>query len=386
MSERKIRVMQAIRQGKVGGGETHMFELVSGIDKSSFSPEVLSFTPGPMVDQILKMGIPVHIIETEKGFDWKIWGRVKKLLADRKIDIVHAHGTRANTNVFWAAKRLKLPLVYTIHGWSFHQDQSKLTKTVRELSEWFLTSQATSNICVSHSNQEDGINRFNMKNSTVIFNGISTEKFNPEGKYADIRKELNIPADKTLIGYIVRITLQKDPLTVIKAMKLVMEQTNDVFLLIVGEGDLKEKIIQMTHNYGLSSNVIFENFRQDVPDILHAIDIYCLPSLWEGLPIGVLEAMSMGKVIIATPIDGTKEIVTNNENGIFVPQQNPPLLAEAILNVHNNKQLQQRLSKNAIKTIHEKFTIAEMVEKIENHYKLIIKCNENWNRSTKVVS
>ncbi len=378
----KIRVMQAIRQGKVGGGETHMFELVSRMDKSVFSPEVLSFTPGPMVDQISKMGIPVHIIETERGFDWKIWGRVKKLLINQKIDIVHAHGTRANTNVFWAARNLKLPLVYTIHGWSFHQDQSKLVKNIRMLSEWFLTSQTTSNICVSFSNQQDGVKKFNMKNSTVIFNGISTEKFDPTGKYADIRKELNIPEEKTLIGYIVRITMQKDPMTLIEAMKMVMEVTKDVFLLVVGEGDLKEKIVQMTRDYGLSSHVVFENFRQDVPDILHATDIYCLPSLWEGLPIGILEAMSMGKVIIATPIDGTKEIIIDNENGLFVPQQNPRLLADAIIKVHKNKQLQKKLSENAIKTIVEKFTISEMVEKIENHYKLIIKCNENWNRST----
>jgi len=373
MVDGKIRVLQAIRQGKVGGGETHMLELVSAIDKTMFSPLVLSFTDGPMVEQIRQLGIPVFIIETEKGFDWRIWGRVKKLLTEQKIDIVHAHGTRANSNVFWATRKLKLPLVYTIHGWSFHQDQSLFMQRVREISEKLLTSQSTSNICVSFSNQQDGIQRFNMKNSTVIYNGISKDKFNPEGKYADIRKEFNIPEEKTLIGYIVRITLQKDPLTLIKAMKIVLDQTSDIMLLIVGEGDLKNEAVRMVKDFGISSNVVFEDFRLDVPDILNAIDIYCLPSLWEGLPIGILEAMSMGKVIIATPIDGTKEIITANENGIFVPQQNPERLASAILEIHHNKQLKEKLSKNAIQTIQEKFTITEMVKKIENHYKLIFK-------------
>jgi len=373
MVDGKIRVLQAIRQGKVGGGETHMLELVSAIDKTMFSPLVLSFTDGPMVEQIRQLGIPVFIIETEKGFDWRKWGRVKKLLTEQKIDIVHAHGTRANSNVFWATRKLKLPLVYTIHGWSFHQDQSLFMQRVREISEKLLTSQSTSNICVSFSNQQDGIQRFNMKNSTVIYNGISKDKFNPEGKYADIRKEFNIPEEKTLIGYIVRITLQKDPLTLIKAMKIVLDQTSDIMLLIVGEGDLKNEAVRMVKDFGISSNVVFEDFRLDVPDILNAIDIYCLPSLWEGLPIGILEAMSMGKVIIATPIDGTKEIITANENGIFVPQQNPERLASAILEIHHNKQLKEKLSKNAIQTIQEKFTITEMVKKIENHYKLIFK-------------
>jgi len=373
MSERKIRVLQAIRQGKIGGGETHMLELVLGINRDVFTPIVLSFTPGPMVEQIEKSGIPVHIIKTEKGFDWKIWGKVKNLLKEQKIDIIHAHGTRANSNVFWAAKKLNLPLIYTIHGWSFHQDQPYLKRRIRELSEKFLTSQTTSNICVSKSNQHDGIERFKMKNSIVIYNGISREKFDPEGNYKNIRNEFNIPPDKTLIGYIVRITIQKDPVTLINAMKIVLAQTKDIMLLIVGEGDLKDRIIQMVNKSGLSSNILFDNFRLDVPDILKAIDIYCLPSLWEGLPIGILEAMSMGKVIIATPIDGTREIITDYENGILVPQQNPELLAKAILEVHRNEKLRMKLAKNAIKTIHKKFTVTEMIKEIENDYKLIFK-------------
>jgi len=385
MGERKIRVLQAIRQGKIGGGETHMLELVSRIDKEVFTPIVLSFTPGPMVEQIEKLGIPVHIIETEQGFNWKIWGKVRSFFKEQEIDIVHAHGTRANSNVFWAAGKLNLPLIYTIHGWSFHQDQKYLIRRLRELSEKFLTSRATSNVCVSNSNRLDGIERFGMKNSTVIYNGISTEKFDPQGNYSNIRKEFNIPPDKTLIGYIVRITVQKDPITLINAMKIVLDQTKDVMLLVVGEGDLKEKVIQMVNDSGLSSNVLFDNFRLDVPDILKAIDIYSLPSLWEGLPIGILEAMSMGKVIIASPIDGTKEIITNYENGILVPQQNPELLAKAILEVHGNKNLQMKLAKNAINTIHEKFTVNEMVKKIENHYKSIIKCNENRHRNSTTV-
>jgi glycosyltransferase involved in cell wall biosynthesis len=168
-------------------------------------------------------------------------------------------------------------------------------------------------------------------------------------------------------------------------MKIVLDQTKDIMLLIIGEGDLKNRIIQMVNELGLSSNILFDNFRLDIPDILNAVDIYCLPSLWEGLPIGILEAMSMGKVIIATPIDGTRELITNYENGILVPQQNPELLAKAIIEVHGNEKLRMKLAKSAIQTINERFTVNEMVKKIENHYKSIIKCNENRNRNSTTV-
>ncbi|MEI6749922.1 MAG: glycosyltransferase family 4 protein [Bacteroidota bacterium] len=372
MGTKRIKVLEAIRQGKIGGGETHVLELVSKMEKTVFEPVVLSFTQGPMVQQLQSLGIEVYVIETERSFDRKIWKKVRDFIRKNEFDIVHAHGTRANSNVFWAAKSLKLPLVYTVHGWSFHQDQPVLVKKMRELSEMFLTSVSTSTICVSNSNQNDGIRGWKMKRSVVIYNGINTEKFNPGLEYKSVRKEFDIADDKTLIGFIVRMTIQKDPFILIKAMRIVMQKTNDVVLLMVGDGDLKQEAVQMVNELNLSSNIIFEDFRQDVPDVLKAIDIYCLPSLWEGLPIGVLEAMSMSKVVIATPVDGTKEIMTDMENGILVPVRDEQKLAEAILRVHYDKPLQIRLSENAVRTIHQKFSIEEMVKKIENHYLTIM--------------
>lgn len=370
---KKIRILEAIRQGKIGGGETHVLELVSKIDRSVFEPVVLSFTYGPMVDQLKNLGIDVHVIETEKGFDWRIWKRVKDLIRELEIDIVHAHGTRANSNLFLAAGQLKLPLIYTVHGWSFHQDQKPLVKLIRKLSERFLTSVSDSVICVSKSNQADGVKGWNMKRSIVIYNGINTDKFNPDKPYTDIRKEFGIGENKTLIAYIVRITTQKDPLTLIRAMKIVLEKTKDVVLLMVGEGDLREDAVKIVKEYDLESNIIFENFRQDVPAILKAADIYCLPSLWEGLPIGVLEAMSMGKVVIATPVDGTSEIITNSINGILFPVKDENKLAGAILAVHNDKELSKKLSVHARQTILERFTVEGMVKDIEKHYSKLIK-------------
>lgn len=374
MNTKKIRVLEAIRQGLIGGGETHVLELVAKMNKSVFQPIVLSFTDGPMVESLKNLGIPVHVIYSEKGFDWTVWKKVKKLIIDEQIDLVHAHGTRANSNVFWAATTLKIPLLYTVHGWSFHPDQTFLKRRIRELSEKFLTSKATTTICVSQSNQFDGINRFNMKRSTIINYGIDTDKFNPNGVFKNIRQEYGISPDKTLIGFIVRMTLQKDPLTVIRAMKLVTEQTKDIVLLMVGEGDLKNDAMALAKELKLTTEtLIFDNFRQDVPDLLNAIDVYCLPSLWEGLPIGLLEAMAMQKVVIASPIDGTKEAIIDGMNGIHVAVGKPQKLAEAILSIHKNKQLQKELSENAIKTIYERFTLDEMVRNIENQYKLTLK-------------
>src|SRR5882762_1991361 len=110
---RKIKVLECIRQGQIGGGESHLLSLVENLDRDLFEPVVLSFTDGPMVDRLRGMGINTHIIYTEKPFDISKWKRVEALLKEEAPDLVHAHGTRASSNTLWAARRLKIPVVYT---------------------------------------------------------------------------------------------------------------------------------------------------------------------------------------------------------------------------------------------------------------------------------
>ncbi len=152
----KIRILETIRQGQIGGGESHLLSLVENLDKDRYEPVVLSFTEGPMVDRLKEMGIQTEVIYTEKPFDFSKWKRVKAFIEANNIQLVHAHGTRANSNVFWATKKLKLPLVYTIHGWSFHDDQNPLIKKVRVMGEQLLTNKSDINISVSASNQQSG--------------------------------------------------------------------------------------------------------------------------------------------------------------------------------------------------------------------------------------
>ena len=128
--KKKIRILECIRQGQVGGGESHIISLSLNLNKDLFEPIVLSFTDGPMIALLQENNIETHIIFTQKPFNILIWKQVKNLLLRKKIDIVHAHGTRANSNVFWAAKSLNIPLIYTIHGWSFHDNQKPIIKKI----------------------------------------------------------------------------------------------------------------------------------------------------------------------------------------------------------------------------------------------------------------
>jgi glycosyltransferase involved in cell wall biosynthesis len=369
----KIKVLQCIRQGKIGGGESHLLSLVENMDRSVFEPVVLSFTDGPMIDRLKNLKVTTKVIYTEKPFDFRTWKAVRNFVEESDVHLIHAHGTRAGSNILWAAKQLKLPLIYTIHGWSFHQDQNVLVKKIRVLGEKYITRKATVNISVSTSNQQTGMDNIPGFKSVVINNGIDTAKFNPDNQFTATRKALGVPENKTLFLFIARFTFQKQPLALIEAFKQALVTNPDIHLLMVGDGEQKAKARELLAGQNLAAHITLLDFRQDVPDILACADVFVLPSLWEGLPIGLLEAMAMRKTIIATDVDGTKEIIKDHENGILVDTQNMiPALTAAILQLAGNEALRKALANKARITVENSFNAQQMTKQIEDIYQQLV--------------
>ncbi len=366
MAER-IKILQTIRQGKIGGGERHVIDLVESLDKSVFEPIVLSFTDGEMITHLKKIGIEVHVIHTEKGFDYSIWPKVKQLIKEKNIQLVHAHGTRACSNSFWPAKQSKVPVLYTVHGWSFHNDQVFFQKKLRTFFEGILIKQVDATILVSDNNGKEAEEMFSPKKKYVIKNGVNLNRFTL-GLKNTIREELAINSDTFLVGFIARMTKQKDPLSIVHAMKIVAEETDKIKLLMVGSGELDGEVSLLIQNLGLN-NIIRQPFRSDVPELLTAIDVYCLPSLWEGLPIGILEAMAMAKPIIASEITGNSELVESGKNGFLFSKESPQSLAEKILLMYSletkNRIEMGRYSRDRIE---KSFSILKMTKEIEGVY------------------
>jgi glycosyltransferase involved in cell wall biosynthesis len=369
----KIKVMECIRQGQIGGGESHLLSLVENLDQSKFQPIVLSFTDGPMIDQLKQMQVETHVIHTQKPFDFSKWKEVKQLLKDKQVDIVHAHGTRANSNVLWAAHSLSIPVIYTVHGWSFHADQNPFVRTIRVAGEKYLTKKSDQNISVSSSNQQSGKVFIKSFNSIVINNGIDQKKFNPKKTYKNIRQELGIKEKATLVLFIARFTLQKQPLALIQAFAKALPSNPNLHLLMIGDGDQKQEAVELINKSGLKNNITLLPFRQDVPDVLAAADIFVLPSLWEGLPIGLLEAMAMGKAIIASNVDGTGEVIQNNKNGLLIDTSDLITnLANALLLLSNDQKMREQFSNEAIKTINERYNAVNMTRLIEEVYSKLV--------------
>ena len=165
-----------------------------------------------------------------------------------------------------------------------------------------------------------------------------------------------------------RITFQKDPLTFIRAAKIVREERPQIKFLMIGDGELKEEVIAEARKLNIYDSVIFSPFRTDVKDVLASVDVFVLPSLWEVIPLALLEAMAMEKLCIATNIKGTTEALVHKENGLLFNPGKPEELAEQIIAAYDDKDLSLKLRKNARETVVKSFDLKKLVRANETLY------------------
>ena len=365
-----MKVLEVIRQGQIGGGESHLLDLIYFLDKQRFEPVCLSFTDGEMIRRLQGWGVKCHVIESGKAFDPKVQREVCRLVDSEGISLIHAHGSRAASNMLFAAARTRKPLVYTVHGWSFHDDQPALVRRLRAWSEKLICHRASRVICVSQSNADTGRQVFGLKQADVIENGINLDVFSPS-QARSLRQQFGFSDDDFVAGFVARATKQKSPLLFLQAVEQAHARCPQVKGLFVGEGDMDSDVDAYITDHHLGDYLFRSKFRTDVPDVLKTIDVYCLPSLWEGLSIALLEAMAMGKAIVATPTDGTRELIADRENGLVVPFNDAARLADTILELGCDPQLFSHCSIGARALVAERFDarrVADSVMRIYNNF------------------
>jgi glycosyltransferase involved in cell wall biosynthesis len=155
----------------------------------------------------------------------------------------------------------------------------------------------------------------------------------------------------------------------IRAVSEIAKTTRDIQLLLIGGDALKQVGLKLANDLNVSDMITFHKFTTEIPEILSILDIYTLPSFWDGLPIGILEAMAMQKAIIANSTDGSKEAISDGKNGMLIPYKDHQGLANAILRLHQNPQLRKVFGESARKTVEANYDLRTMVRNNEMLYR-----------------
>jgi glycosyltransferase involved in cell wall biosynthesis len=368
MRNKKIKILHTIRQGDFGGGETYLYNLVSRLNKTVFEPLVLSFTEGPMVDKLRQDGIKTYVVPTLRPFNILKYLEISRILKEEQIDLLHIHGTRAGTNTLIPALAGKIKILYTVHGWSFHTGNSSIATQLRKLSERFLTRYAHFTICGSEADLQQGKKYCPEGKYQLIRNSIDARYFSPQIPDKNICQELGFTNQDLVISFIARLTYQKDPLSFIKSIPFVCKEVPAAKFLMVGDGELKEACIQLASQLSITDKITFLPFQKDVRALLQLTDIFILPSLWEVIPLGLLEAMAMEKSCIASNIPGTTEALIDHHNGLLVDLHAPEQIAKKVITLANAPALRKKLGKIARYTTLTHFDIQSLVNENEKIY------------------
>jgi glycosyltransferase involved in cell wall biosynthesis len=367
--ECKIKVLEVIQQGEIGGGESHLLTLMGEIDKNRFEPVVVALSDGEMISRLTKMGIRNYVVNTRLPFNIMVWKQLRRILLRERIDIIHTHGARALSNLLQPARRLGIPVIHTIHGWSFHDHLPAWKRRIRIMGERFLTSRATLNIAVSESNRRIGLEKLGVFRCEVVHNGVDLSVFGANVPHGGIRGEFGIQPGAVVITFVARFIHDKNPLPLVRAFGALVHDYPEARLIMVGDGPAREEAMKLAAGMNLNGLIFFPGFRRDVPEILADSDIFCLPSIKEGLPVSLIEAMAVKNAVIATDVQGCVDVVTNGADGLLVPLDGlQEGLEKALRTLLSDPDRRRVLAARARAKVEEQFDAKGMTRKLEDLY------------------
>lgn len=319
--------------------------------------------------------IPVAIKPLSEGRDQfrliRCFGILYSLLRKGHYNLVHTNGYFADIIGIPAAKLLGIPVVSTCHG--FIATDKKLA--IYNLLDRFVLRFSNKIIAVSEAMKSNLING-GIRGARIkaIQNAVKAE--NDTAKINKIRKRkrnvLNFDQRDFVIGYSGRLSQEKGIQYLIQTAQIMNEWDIPIKVLIIGKGPLEDELKNVVKDSGIEDKISFTGFQRDIENWMPAMDLFVLPSLTEGTPMALLEAMAFGIPVVASAVGGVPGVIESGENGILVRPGKPQEIANAVVKIYRDKGFRCKISKKAIETINNKFSIKNWVKEIEAVYSEIV--------------
>jgi glycosyltransferase involved in cell wall biosynthesis len=324
-------------------------ESIIGVIRNSHNPHL------EVTDEAKKNAIDTVVFPCEGQLDIKLIFRIRKYASKNQINLMHCHGYKSNFYGLLASKQ-GIPIVTTNHNWLTSHWKLRVYRRLDSL----LIRYFTRIIAVSSGIQEEmltyGIPREKMR---VIDNGIDITRFHESVSPKAVKEEFGLKKEETIIGTIGNLGAEKGHMYLLQAAKDIVKNVGSVKFFFVGDGPLRGCLENEAKQLGIGDHVIFTGFRTDIPNLLSIMDIFVLPSLKEGLPMVLLEAMAAKKAIVATRVGAIPKVV-NNGNGILVEPKDAEGLREAIVSLLTNEEKRRKYASAGYETVRMQFSSERM--------------------------
>ncbi|WP_153637442.1 glycosyltransferase [Marinobacter salsuginis] len=366
--DKPIRVLHVTLNMGIGGTEQVIRQLVMGMETEGVESEILCIDGciGAIGEGLQQVGITVHKLKRRQGFDWSLIAGIRKRLRAGRFDVVHCHQYTPWLYGWLAALGTPARVVFTEHG-RLHPDRYRYkAMLVNPVMAMFTTT-----IVSISSATKEALVRFEFiprKKIRVIYNGTSALKRN-DIEAQKVRDNLGIPKDAFVVGTVSRLDPVKNQSMMLRAFKEFSEKYPDSYLLMVGDGSDKEKLISLATELGISERTMFTGFINNPIHYLSAMDVFLLSSHTEGTSMTLLEAMSLEIPSVATQVGGNPEIIENGVTGILTEPDSSQSFAEALEKLCQDGPARKSMGKAAQQRFTERFSAKVMLHDYEAIYR-----------------
>ena len=373
-----MRILQLF-QPPDGGVPEHVRQLTVGLLSRGHEVVVAGPPDAQIREAVGEAGarfVPVPLVGPVPAplQDLAAWRGIRELVAEGRLDLVHAHGQKAGLLGRPAAARAGARALYSPHSFVYltqlrrPRPGARLRYRANLAVERALGRRTAALVACSQAERDAAVRDVLIppERVQVVLYGVEPDpSVPPHPRLAEFR------GDGPLLGFVGTLRDQKGLPTLLDALDLLAERGQLPRFAIVGNGPLRDEVQRRVADGPLAGNTLLLPFEGRVEPYLQALDVFVLPSYWEGMPIAVLEAMALGLPTVATAVDGTPEAITEGVTGHLVPARDPGALADVLVGIAGDAEVRARMGDAAREAARRRFRIPRMVEEIESLYRSV---------------
>jgi glycosyltransferase involved in cell wall biosynthesis len=357
-----------------GGQSTHVLALAQGLDRRRYAVSaVIPDHSDLLAERLRAAGVSVTPMRLHRLNNLSAMLQLAKQLRREGVGLFHVHGAQAGLFGRVAARLAGVPaVVYTPHTIDMRRHY---TQRLYFWLERLLTGWTDVIISVNEADRERLIRArvVPAEKIVTVHYGINADRFRRNPLLASrARQALGVPERAPLVVQIGRLHVEKGPSFLVQAAALVLQQHPEARFVLVGEGPLRADLTAQIAALDVADQVLLAGWWSDVTGILAAADVVALASLWEGLPFAVLEAMAAERPVVATSVNGCREIITDGVNGLLVPLRDPHALAMAIGRLLDDPAFAAQLARAGHQTIEEQYSPRAAIAAVQAVYERVL--------------
>jgi glycosyltransferase involved in cell wall biosynthesis len=362
-----------------GGVAEYVRQLVKGLDREEFQITVACLSERgsefaaelAQIPNVKTFSLSMNRYKVDPFSDTRVLLALAAHLRREQYDLIHAHASKPGFLARLAALGTGIPVLYSPHCFAFHVGAGRVNAGLVAALERLAARYLTTRIVAIADGERKLAHQYGVGSDDLfvtVHTGIETRSYRQPVDKAALKASLDVPTNVPLIGTVGRLSRQKSPLDFVRMAGIIHECLPDAHFIWIGSGPLADAACHLSTDLGLNGVLHFAGQRTDIPALLQCLDCFVLPSLWEGFPIVLLEAMAAGVPVVATDIPGNDEAIRSGVDGWLVPARDPVASAESVLDLLSNPERAEAFRQSSRRRVEQEFTPGAMLDGLTNIY------------------